>query len=840
MFFGGGISQAVLLRHSKISLGKYGNTQVINMTCAEKARQLVSHMALEEKASLCSGKNFWCLKGISRLNLPEIQLTDGPHGLRKQYNDFQVVGISASIPAVCFPTAAATACSWDTDLLYQIGKAIAEECRQEQVSVLLGPGINIKRSPLCGRNFEYFSEDPYITGRLATAFIQGVQEQNVGVSLKHFAANNQETRRLTIDAVMDERTLREIYLSAFEYAVKTSQPWTVMCSYNQVFGEFASENKWLLNNILREEWGFEGLVVSDWGAVVDRVKGLKAGLDLEMPYKDEQNDLHILQAVRDGTLEAGVLDATAQRITQLILRAQERASFQYDAETHHALARAAATRSAVLLKNKGGLLPGNALQNAAIIGDFAVYPRYQGSGSSRVNPIKLDNPCEEMQQLGLHFNYARGYNQMEDDPDDALIQEACQVAEGKDIVYIFAGLPDRYESEGYDRVDMAMPENQNKLVESVCAVNPNVVVVLLCGAPVELPWADKVQAILLMYLGGEAAGGAAADLLLGKVSPSGKLAESWPLKLEDNPSFNYFPGFPQTVEYREGLFVGYRYYDTAQKAVRFPFGYGLTYTNFEYSDIQLSQDHLSDSDTLTVACTVRNIGKIAGAEIVQLYVHCQNSVIIRPEQELKGFVKVALQAGESQQIVFKLTNRDFAYYNTEIHDWHMEDANYEIRIGASSRDIRLRAGVHFSSNRIAPLPDYRELTPCYYDLSDGIQVSDKEFSSLIGKPIPARQRDPNQAHTINSTMTDIQDRLIGRQLLKIIKKATNKMADQDPQMSAMAQKMMMDMPLRFFSMKGKDTFSTVQVEGLVDLLNGKYGRGLQKLRKKASKKTVEK
>ncbi len=798
----------------------------------EKAHALVSEMTLAEKASLCSGKNFWYLKGIKRLGLPEIMVTDGPHGLRKQLTAADNLGLNTSVPAVCFPTASALACSFDRDLLFQVGSAIGEECRQEDVAVLLGPGVNIKRSPLCGRNFEYYSEDPYLSGHLAGAFINGVQSQNVGVSLKHFAANNQEKRRMTVDVVMDERTFREIYLAGFETAIQQSDPWTLMCSYNRLFGEYASENKRLLTGILRDELGFQNLVMSDWGAVSDRVKGLAAGLDLEMPHVDEINDQHILQAVQDGRLPLDTLNLAAERVTALILRAQERQPFTYDVNAHHTLTRMASAQSAVLLKNDLNLLPGNIHQKAAVIGAFARKPRYQGTGSSKLTPVKIDNAYDEFIARGLVFEYAEGYREESDEPDERLIAEACRVSAGKDIIYLFAGLPDRYEAESFDRENLLMPASHVRLIEAVSQVNANVVVVLHGGAPVEMNWADEVQAILLMYLGGEAVGSATVDLLLGKTNPAGKLAESWPCKDEDVPSFAYFPGYPSTVEYREGLFVGYRYYDTAEKPVRYPFGYGLSYTSFEYSGMELSARQMGDQESLEVSCTITNTGSRAGSEIVQIYVSALHPGVFRPVQELKGFGKVLLDPGEAKQVSFKLSKRAFAFYNTAINDWSVETGDYAILIGASSRDIRLRDTIRFESEVEVRIPDYRSIAPGYYDLSGGLNVSDEEFTALLGRLIPARERNPQAEYTINSTITDIQGHWFGRILLVLINHQLEKMGKENADLKLMAEKMLMDMPLRSLSMNGGGQITGAMVEAIVDVVNGRVFKGLRKFLKK--------
>jgi beta-glucosidase len=798
----------------------------------EKARQLVSQMTLEEKASLCSGKDIWSLKGIPRLGLPEVIATDGPNGLRKQEPSADQMGISQSVPAVCFPSSSAIACSFDRDLWYEIGKAIGEACRQENVGILNGPGINIKRSPLCGRNFEYYSEDPYLSGQAAVAFIKGVQSQGVGVALKHFAANNQETRRMVSDSVMDERTFREIYLPAFETAVKDAKPWTIMSSFNRLFGENASQNKRLLTDILRGEWGFGGVVMSDWGGVDDRVKGLKAGLDLEMPHMEDTNDRRIAEAVENGVISIDELDATATRMAELLLACAARQELHVDVDAQRQLARRAAAQSAVLLKNNGNILPGDPGQKAAVIGAFAKDPRHQGMGSSKVNSIKLENTFDELQRMGLEFEYAAGYQMEVHSPDEALIAEACRVAAGREIVYIFAGLPGRYESEGVDRENMAMPESHVALIKAVSKVNPHVVVVLHSGAPMEMNWADDVQAILLLYLGGEAGGSASADLLLGKTNPGGKLAESWPFTDADSPTHDFFPGYPLTVEYREGLFVGYRYYDAAQKPVRFPFGYGLSYTRFEYGDLTLSTREMKATGELTVSCTVKNAGACAGSEIVQLYVSCKDSVIIRPEQELKGFEKVLLEPGERRTVSFTLTGRDFAYYNVTQADWHVESADYEVRISASSRDICLFGLVHIESGVDAPLPDLRKITPCYYNLSHGIKVNDEEFAALLGRPIPPREREKGSPHTINSTLGDIEDKFLGRLLIGMVKGQIDKLFKDDPDMMALARKGTLDLPVRFMVLMGGGKISIGMVEGLVEMLNGHFLRGLKMMMKK--------
>jgi beta-glucosidase len=666
-------------------------------------KELVSQMTLEEKAGMCSGADFWHLKGVERLGIPSVMVTDGPHGLRKQDQSGDHLGINDSVKAVCFPTASALACSFDRDLLFELGKALGEECQAEDVSVILGPGANIKRSPLCGRNFEYFSEDPYLSSEMAASHISGVQSQNVGTSLKHFAANNQEHRRMTASSEVDERTLREIYLASFEGAVKKGRPWTVMCSYNRINGVYASENHRLLTEILRDEWGFDGYVVSDWGAVNDRVEGLKAGLDLEMPSSGGVNDALIVKAVKEGKLDEKNLDKAVERILTIIFRYVENKKNinSYDKKAHHELARKISSECMVLLKNDG-ILPLKKKSKIAFIGKFAASPRYQGGGSSHINSFMVSNALESASGIA-EISYAKGYETAEDIIDENLIKEAVDVAKAAEVAVIFAGLPDKFESEGYDREHMSMPNCQNKLIDEICKVQPNTVIVLHNGSPIEMPWIDKVKAVLEVYLGGQAVGEATVDVLFGDKNPCGKLAESFPKRLEDNPSYLFFKGEKDRVEYREGVFVGYRYYDKKNIDVLFPFGHGLSYTTFEYSDLKLNRKEMLDTETLSVSVKVKNTGKVAGKEIVQLYVKNAKSIAIRPEKELKGFKKIELAPGEEKTVSFVLDKRAFAYYNTEISDWHVPTGTYQILIGKSSRDIVLSEDVLVKSTSKIPV-----------------------------------------------------------------------------------------------------------------------------------------
>ncbi|WP_091019796.1 beta-glucosidase family protein [Paenibacillus amylolyticus] len=673
-------------------------------------KELVQRMTLEEKAGMCSGLDFWHLKGVERLGIPSIMVTDGPHGLRKQDGSADHLGLTSSVPATCFPSAAGLASSWDKELARQVGVALGEECQAEDVAVLLGPGVNIKRSPLGGRNFEYFSEDPLLSTQMATGHIQGVQSQGVGTSLKHFAVNNQEERRMSIDAVVDERTLHEIYLASFEGAVKDGQPWTVMCSYNKVNGTYAGENEWLLTDILKDEWGHEGLVVSDWGAVNERADALAAGLELEMPTSGGIGERKVIDAVESGQLPLDKLDRAVERLLTLIFNAvdQKQDGATYNKDEHHQLARKVAAESMVLLKNEEDILPLGREGDVAIIGAFARKPRFQGGGSSHINPTKVDDIVEEMTQVAgesVTFSYAPGYRIEADDVDETLMHEAVQAAQSADTAVVFVGLPDRYESEGYDRAHLRLPDNHIRLIEEIAKVQSRVVVVLSNGSPVEMPWLPQVQAVLEAYLGGQAVGGAIADLLYGEVNPSGKLAETFPAKLSHNPSYLNFPGEGDRVDYREGIFVGYRYYDKKELEPLFPFGYGLSYTTFEYADLKVDRTELTDQDEVNVQVRVTNTGDIAGKEIVQLYVSDVESTVIRPVRELKGFAKVALEPGESKVVSFTLNKRSFAYYNVDMKDWHVETGEFDIQVGSSSRDIHVRTRVNVESTATF-LPTY--------------------------------------------------------------------------------------------------------------------------------------
>lgn len=707
-------------------------------------KKLVNELTLEEKASLCSGADFWHTKAIDRLNIPAAMVSDGPHGIRKQESLADHMGVAESIKAIGFPTASAMACSFDRDLLHKVGDALGEECVAEDLAVLLGPGINMKRSPICGRNFEYYSEDPVVAGELGAAFVNGVQEHGVGTSLKHFAANNQEWRRMSISAEIDERTLREIYLAAFETVVKKAQPWTIMCSYNRINGVYSCENDWLLNKVLRDEWGFEGLVMTDWGAMDERVPSLKAGLDLEMPDCHGETDKLIVKAVQSGELEEPVLDTAVERILTMVdkyLTARkdiDPASMVhplpssvergYDVAAHHALARTTAEQSAVLLKNED-ILPLQKDKKIAFIGEFAKVPRIQGGGSSHINNTSVESALDA---AGDSVSYAQGFHIDEETTDETLLQETITLAKESDVAVIFAGLPDSFESEGFDRTHLNMPANQNELIARISEVQPNVVVVLHSGSPIAMPWLDKVAGVLQMYLAGQASGGAAVNLLFGDATPCGKLAETFPLHLEDNPSYLNFPGNREKVCYQEGVFIGYRYYDKKKMDVLFPFGYGLSYTDFTYSNMKVTVngknaadvDVIKETDEIVVSADITNTGNCDGAEIVQLYI--KNPVVyeIRPEKELRDFAKVFLKAGETKTVTFTLNARAFSYYETRIHDWYAESGDYEILLASSSRDIRLQDTVSITGSKKIPfVADY--ITTC-----EDVELFAKDGSAL--------------------------------------------------------------------------------------------------------------
>ena len=675
----------------------------------QRIHELVREMTLEEKAGLTSGRDAWFTKAIERLNIPSIHLSDGPHGLRTIIEDDQNLLSGKSIPAVCFPAECGMAASFDRELLYETGVELAKEAQAAGVHVLLGPGVNMKRSPLCGRNFEYFSEDPCLAGELGAAYVKGVQSQGVGTSLKHFFANNQEYRRFDSSSEMDERTMREIYLPAFEKVIKEAQPWTVMASYNKVHGVHSTANKEALTGILRDEWGFDGAVVSDWGATHDRPAVLAAGCDLTMPFDGTDED--IIEAVKEGTLDEAELDACCERILKLVFKSVEshREGLVLDLASGHTAARKAAAETMVLLKNDG-LLPLKKDAKAAFIGLFAAKPRFQGGGSANINAFKVVSALDAVQAEGLPVTFAQGY-QEDGSTDETMLAEAIEAAKEADVAVIFAGLHDDMESEGADRLHMRMPEGHNTLISAVCAANPNTVVVLHNGSPVEMPWVNKPKAILEAYLGGQAVGEAVADVLYGDVNPSGHLAETFPKKLSDNPSFLSFRGEGNVVQYQEGVFVGYRYYSTKDMEVLFPFGHGLSYTSFAYSDLTLDKAALKEGENLTASVTVTNTGVRPGKAVVQLCVAPHHVEIIRPVRELKGFEKVELQPGESKTVTIVLDSRAFSHWNTTAHGWRIERGEYEIQICENAQSILLSKTVKLDVPALLPTGGFCEGVP---------------------------------------------------------------------------------------------------------------------------------
>ena len=652
-------------------------------------KEKIKELTIEEKASLTSGQDMWHTKEIKHAGIPAIWLSDGPHGLRKQEGVGDNLGINASKPSVSFPSESTTACSFDRELLYRIGEELGDECNAEHVHVLLGPGVNIKRSPLCGRNFEYFSEDPYLAGELGAAYVQGLQSKGVSACVKHFLLNSQETRRMISSSEVDERTVREIYLPAFKTVVKKAQPWAVMASYNKINGTYATENRKYLVDILRGEWGFDGCVVSDWGATHDRARAVAGGCDLTMPG-EPRTDGEVASAIRGGMLAESLVDSAAEHVLGLVERCQTaKKGGEIDFVRAHALVREAAAESAVLLKNNG-ILPLEKGQKIAFIGKFAKSPRYQGGGSSHVNTEHAVSAWEAVQGVA-DVVYAQGYDSIH--PDETLIEEAVALAKKSDVAVIFAGLPEDFEVEGNDRTHLRLPESHNALISAVAAVQKHTVVVLSNGSAIELPWADEVGAILETYLGGEASGESTVDLLFGRVNPSGRLAESFPYRLEDNPSYLYYFGSGNKVEYREGVYVGYRYYESCKRDVRYPFGYGLSYTTFSCSDLELSANELSEGGTVTASVSVTNTGSRAGKEVVQLYVGIREGNILRPVRELRGFEKIMLQPGETKRVTFTLDARAFSYWNDEVHAFCLDEGEMEVQICKNAHEVVLSAPV---------------------------------------------------------------------------------------------------------------------------------------------------
>lgn len=787
------------------------------------ATTLVARMSVDEKASLMSGSTFWHLQPLAQYELPQIMVSDGPHGLRKQGNQADHMGLTASVPATCFPTAVTLASSWNRELIHQVGAAIGAECQAEGVSVLLAPGVNIKRSPLCGRNFEYYSEDPYMAGEMAAAFIQGVQSTGTGTSLKHFAANNQEAQRMVVDTLVDRRTLFEIYLPAFEAAVTQAQPWTVMCAYNRLNGIYCSEHEELLSGILRDRWGFKGLVVTDWGAVNDRPRGIAAGLELEMPSSGGVNDRLVAAQVKDGAFDEAHLDRAASRVTQLIMASKNNAApAEVDFDAHHALARRAAAEGAVLLKNTG-LLPLKAGASVALIGAFADTPRFQGAGSSQVNAAKLDRPLDAFaERLGAdNVTYAKGFDAELAEADAALIDEAVAAAKAANVAIIMAGLPPLFEAEGFDRTHLRQPEQIEKLISAVADANENCVVVLSNGAPIEMPWLDAVPAVLEIYLAGQAGAHALVDLLLGDVSPSGKLAESFPMALADCPAQENFATHKRQLVYREGLNIGYRYFTSHDVPMLFPFGHGLSYTQFGYSDAKLLTDWDAASETVELAITVSNTGDCAGAEVVQLYVRDVEATAYRPDRELKAFQKLMLQPGEAQTLTFTLDKRAFAYFDVTLDDFNIEPGEFEILFAASSTDIRetLRVTLPDGSGRNSQPP--RE--------APYVIMQDAQLAALGLKVTPPESIKPYHA---NTTLADIRGHWLGKRVanaaLEMAAKTMGK-RQETPVAMKMREEMIMSLRLKTVQIMSGGALTPKRFDLLLHALNNRWLRFLARL-----------
>lgn len=669
----------------------------------ENIDEIIKNMTLEQKAAICTGADYWSTRSFSETGVPSVFVADGPHGLRKSLEGDNT-GIAKGIEATCFPTASALSSSWDIKLLYEVGKALGEECQAMGVDILLGPGINIKRSPLCGRNFEYFSEDPCLTGEMGKAFVSGIQSKGVGACVKHFACNNEEFERFTISSEVDERTLREIYLSAFERIVREAEPWSIMSAYNRINGVYASENEHLLKKLLRDEWGFEGVVISDWGAVNDKVKSIHAGMDIEMPGPNPYNDEKLIEAVKNKELDESVLDETVKRILNVVfMLVENRKGGDMKLLEHHKLARRAAQESIVLLKNDYNILPlkREQIKCLSVIGQTAKKPRYQGAGSSKVTPLAIDIPFDEIKRKAgdnIEVLYSNGYPDS-DEVDENIIEEAVKVSKRADVTILFLGLPERMETEGEDRENIDIPKNQIRLIKRISEIQKNIVAILSNGSAISMiPWIGDVKAVLETWLTGQASGGAVSDILFGDINPSGKLSETFPVKLSDNPSYLNFPGENGKVLYGEGIFTGYRYYDYKEIAPLFPFGFGLSYTTFEYSDIKLSSEKITDKESLKVYVTVKNTGSMGGGEIVQLYLRDVESRLIRPYKELKAFSKVYLNPGESKPVELKLNPKDFSYYDPSKESWVIESGYFDIMVGSSSRDIHLTKRIYMDSN----------------------------------------------------------------------------------------------------------------------------------------------
>lgn len=775
--------------------------------------EIINKMSLEEKAQLCVGVDYWSSKEFEKYGIPKIKMSDGPHGLRVQKEKADNLGINESEISICFPTSSTLANSWNREMAYQLGKALGQEAKTEGINIVLGPAINIKRTPLCGRNFEYFSEDPYLTGILGSEYVKGLQEQNVGACVKHFAVNNQENRRRTIDVVIDERNLREIYLKAFEMIIEKSKPWSIMSAYNKVNEEYCSENTHLLEEILRKEWKYKGIVISDWGAENNRVKGIENDHELEMPGGRGNGVEETIEAVKTGRISERKLNNIVDRIINIAMRGKkDNNSEKYDKEEHHRIAEKIAEESIVLLKNEEHILP---IYNKkiALIGDMAKYPRYQGAGSSTINPYKIENAYDNFKENNLIFDYAKGYERIESENDEGLIKEAINVAKKNEIVVLFIGLTENFESEGVDRENLNIPENQIKLIEEIYKVNKNIVVVLSNGAPIVMPWKDKVKAIITGYLGGEAGARAMINCILGKVNPSGKLAETYPVRIEDTPCYKNYPGTELTVEYQESIYVGYRFYDTNNLNVLFPFGYGLSYTEFEYSNLKVNKK----DNEIEILFKIKNIGNMKGKEIAQIYISQENSCIFKPRKELKEFEKVELDVEEEKEIKIVLSKKAFEYYNPETFSWSVEQGKYKILIGKSSKDIVLEKEIFIESKD----KNIEKQYPKKYYTGNINEITDSEFEELLGRKIPNRNLILAQINEEN-TLEQIKETKIGKYIYENQMKKMKKLLKE--QNVNKATKIMMDLqkPLKKFYEKKSSKITKGMVDELIEIAKNDY------------------
>ncbi len=792
-----------------------------------KNLDLIKQMTIEEKASLLSGKNFWETMGIDRLNIPSIFLSDGPHGIRKQAGAADHLGLNASVPATCFPTAATVANSWDLELAERIGIALGEEAISEDVNVVLGPGINMKRNPLCGRNFEYFAEDPYLAGKIAARFIKGIQSNGISACVKHFAANNQEERRMVIDTIIDERALREIYLTAFEIVVKEAGTKTIMTSYNRLNGKHTNENEHLLLDILRGEWGYQGVVVTDWGGENDRVAGLKCSNELEMPTTHGDTDAEIVAAVKNGSLDEKLVDEALDRFLTLVFDTQsaiDNRQEKYDVNAHHQLAREVAEQSIVLLKNEDKILPLSQGQKVAVIGDFASFPRYQGAGSSIVNPTKLDNTLDVFGDSGLSLTkYAQGYDRY-GKSKPALLNEAVEAAKHAEIVLFYLGLDEDSEAEGLDRTTLQIPQNQIEVFNALKAVNKNIVAVLSCGSVVDMSWAEGAKAIVHGYLSGQAGARAALNVITGKINPSGRLAETYPMVYEDVASSSHFPGKEVSVEYRESLYIGYRYFTTAGVPVKYPFGYGLSYTDFDYSNLKVTESGAT--------FTIKNIGTVDGAEVAQLYVSKSSDVIFRPKRELKGFVKVFLKAGEAQEVTIPFDDKTFRYFNIKTNQWEVEAGAYDIQIGKNVMDIQLNESIEKQgTTNVAPYEENKAILEPYFT-GKVANVSQTAYETLLGRPVPDAKWDKKKPLGYNDTLMQMSyaKGWVGRFAYHLIHIAYKffKLTNNKKMMNTF-EMLVFHMPFRGMARMSAGALTMEMVDGLLLIVNGHFFKGISLL-----------